>query len=60
MIPLKWRLLDGSGNPVTSLTSSAVTLTVSPHTCPSGVPVDTIETYTSGTTVLQNLGDGNY
>jgi hypothetical protein len=60
MIPLKWRLLDGSGNPVTNLTSSDVTPTVSAYSCPSGVTVDEIETYATGTTALQNLGNGYY
>ena len=60
MIPLKWRLLDGSGNPVTNLDPASVTLTVSPYTCPSGVPTDAIETYATGTSNLQNLGNGYY
>jgi hypothetical protein len=60
MIPLKWRLLDASGNPVLNLDPASVTLTVSPYACPSGVATDTIETYASGTSLLQNLGDGYY
>jgi PKD repeat protein len=60
MIPLKWRLLDGSGSPVTDLDPSAVTLALSPTACPSGAAVDAIEAYASGTSLLQNLGNGYY
>ena len=60
MIPLKWRLLNGSGNPVTNLDPASVTMTVSPYTCPSGAPTDAIETYATGTSSLQNLSDGYY
>ncbi len=60
MIPLKWRLLDSTGVPVTNIDPASVNLTVNVYTCPAGVPVDTIETYTTGTSTLQNLGDGYY
>jgi hypothetical protein len=60
MIPLKWRLLDGSGNPVTNLEPASVTLAYSTYTCSAGAPVDAIETYATGTTMLQNLGNGYY
>jgi hypothetical protein len=60
MIPLKWRLLDAAGNPVTNLDPTSVTMTVSSYTCPSGVTTDAIETYATGTSTLQNLGDGYY
>ncbi len=60
MIPLKCRLLDSSGNPVTNLDPASVTLTVSSYTCSAGMPTDTVETYATGTTSLQNLGDGYY
>jgi hypothetical protein len=60
MIPLKWRLLDASGNPVTNLDPASVTLTVSSYSCPAGATVDAIETYTSGASTLQNLGNGDY
>jgi hypothetical protein len=60
MIPLKWRLLDGSGNPVTNLDPASVTLAYSTYTCSAGAPVDAIETYATGTTMLQNLGNGYY
>jgi hypothetical protein len=60
MIPLKWQLLDGAGNPVTNLDPASVTLVISPYTCPSGVMTDAIEIYATGTSTLQNLGDGYY
>lgn len=60
MIPLKWRLLDANGDPVTNLDPASVTLTVTAFTCQTGLPTDAIETYTSGTTSLQNLGNGYY
>jgi hypothetical protein len=60
MIPLKWRLLDSAGNPVTNLDPASVTMTISSYACPSSAAVDAIETYASGTSVLQNLGDGYY
>jgi hypothetical protein len=60
MISLKWRLLDASGNPVTALDPASVTLTISSYACPTGAATDAIETYASGTSLLQNLGDGYY
>ncbi|HMN14187.1 MAG TPA: PxKF domain-containing protein, partial [Bellilinea sp.] len=60
MIPLKWRLLDAADNPVTNLDPASVVLNVSAYACQAGIPTDQIETYTSGTTLLQNLGDGYY
>ena len=60
MIPLKWRLLDASGNPVLNLDPASVTLTVNSYACQAGVPTDAIETYAAGTSALQNLGDGYY
>jgi hypothetical protein len=57
-IPLKWRLLDGDGQPVTDLDSVQVTTTLAP-TDPD-VTVEPIEEYTSGKSGLQNLGDGYY
>ncbi|MGH3078234.1 MAG: PxKF domain-containing protein [Gaiellaceae bacterium] len=58
-IPLKWRLTDYFGDPVTSLTS--VTVTVASIACSygSGTP-DELEEYASGSSGLQNQGDGYY
>lgn len=60
MIPLKWRLLDAAGNPVTDLDPASVTLTVSAFACQTGIATDAIETYATGVTSLQNLGNGYY
>ena len=58
-IPLKWRLTDYFGNPVTTLTS--VTASVSSISCSYGSgTLDELEEYAAGSSGLQNLGDGYY
>jgi hypothetical protein len=57
-VPLKFLISDANGNPVTDLTSVNVT-TVS-MTCSGGTLSDTIEEYATGTSGLQNLGNGYY
>ena len=57
-IPLKWRVTDGNGAPVTGLTSVAVT--ASSLSCTAGTTEDAIEEYASGGSGLQDLGDGYY
>ena len=57
-IPLKWRLLDAAGNPVTNLSSA--TVKVQSLACGSGTSVDPVEEYATGSSGLQNLGDGYY
>ena len=57
-IPLKFRVTDAQGQPVTTLTTAAARVTS--LVCPLGVPADAIEEYSAGSTGLQNLGDGNY
>jgi hypothetical protein len=58
-IPLKWRITNSSGNPITNLTSVAVT--TSSRDCSSGVSgTDALEEYAAGSSGLQNLGDGYY
>jgi len=57
-IPLKWRLTDANGNPVTNLTS--VKVTVAGLACATGTSTDQIEEYAAGASGLQNLGDGYY
>jgi hypothetical protein len=58
-IPLKWRLTDASGNPVTNLAAASITtVTLSCATLTEGV--DAIEEYAAGASGLQNLGDGFY
>jgi hypothetical protein len=57
-IPLKWRITDANGNPVTNLTS--VTVTAVTLACPVGTTTDLVEEYSSGSSGLQNLGNGYY
>jgi hypothetical protein len=57
-IPLKWRLTDAAGRPITDLTS--VTVQALGLTCDQGTSQDQIEEYATGQTGLQNLGDGYY
>ena len=57
-VPLKWRITDASGVPVTNLTSMTV-IAVS-LACDPGTTTDQMEEYASGASGLQNLGDGYY
>ncbi len=57
-IPLKWRVTDAAGVPVTDL--SGVTVTATSLSCSTGTSEDQIEEYASGSSGLQNLGDGQY
>ena len=57
-IPLKWRVLDANGAPVTSLTSA--TITAQNLACTAGTPVDDMEELAAGASDLKNLGNGNY
>jgi VCBS repeat-containing protein len=58
-VPLKWQLMDASGNPVTNLQN--VTVTTSSRNCTSGVTgTDVVEEYATGSSSLQNLGGGYY
>jgi hypothetical protein len=57
-IPLKWRLTDALGHPITNLTS--VSVQAMDLSCGLGNTTDQIEEYASGSSGLQNLGDGNY
>jgi hypothetical protein len=59
-IPLKWRLLNASGEPVTNLASSSVKVTVTSLACSAGTTLDLIEEYAAGGSGLQNLGNGYY
>jgi hypothetical protein len=62
-IPLKWRVLDLGGNPVTNLAASAVTVNSVKVECGTldGI-LDAIEEYASatGSSGLQTLGNGYY
>jgi hypothetical protein len=57
-VPLKWRLTDASGSPVTGL--AGVSVTAVALACEQGENPDPIEEYAQGTSGLQNLGDGYY
>jgi hypothetical protein len=57
-IPLKFRITDASGNPIGNLTG--VTVTASSLFCSAGTTTDLINEYASGSSGLQNLGDGYY
>jgi len=58
-VPLKWRLLDAAGRPVTNLTTASVTaasLTCGASTTAAGA----LAAAAGGGSALQNLGDGYY
>jgi len=57
-IPLKWRLTDAHGAPVTTL--AGVQLSVASLSCSFGSTPDAVEEYALGSSSLQNLGDGLY
>jgi hypothetical protein len=57
-IPLKWRVVDGAGAGVTTLTR--VSVTVTDRACAAGATADAVEEYATGSSGLQNLGDGRY
>jgi hypothetical protein len=57
-IPLKWRLTDAGGVPVTTLRS--VVVTVKALSCALGSTNDQARESASGGSGLQNLGDGYY
>ncbi|MBA3658710.1 MAG: PxKF domain-containing protein, partial [Gemmatimonadales bacterium] len=57
-IPLKWRLTDANGAPVTNVV--AVTIRAKDQSCAAGTTTDLLEEYASGASGLQNLGNGNY
>jgi hypothetical protein len=60
IIPLKWRLTDANGNPITELTDVDVAVTTTSLSCDAGTTGDLIEEYTGGSLGLQNLGNGYY
>jgi hypothetical protein len=57
-IPLKWRLTDANGNPITNL--SSVTVTSAAGSCSASAPADGVEEYATSPSGLQNLGNGYY
>jgi hypothetical protein len=57
-IPLRWRLTDAAGAPVTTLTTA--TITVASLACDLTGSADQVEEYAAGGSGLQNLGNGYY
>lgn len=57
-VPLKWRILDADGLPMTDLASA--TIRVTGYYCPAGATEDLIEEFAVGGSSLQNQGDGYY
>ena len=57
-VALRWRILDGTGQPVTNLATAH--LTVMTLACPLGATADQIEEYTTGASGLISDGHGNY
>ena len=57
-IPVKWRIVDANGAPVT--TWPTVTVTATSLSCSLGSTPDLIEEYAAGASGLQNLGNGYY
>ena len=57
-IPLKFRVTDSSGAPVTNL--STVSVTAAPYACSGGAAGPAVEEDAAGSSGLQNLGDGYY
>lgn len=57
-IPVKWRVLDRAGVPVTNLATATITATS--LSCSLGSTVDNLEEIAAGASGLQNLGNGYY
>ncbi len=58
MIPIKWRLVDSAGTPITNLSTAGVT--VATMSCALGTTTDQLEEVAAGSSGLQNLGSGFY
>jgi hypothetical protein len=60
-VPLKWRVLDLGGNPVTDLDPAGASLTSTAVGCSALDGDDApLDAYAPGSSGLQNLGDGHY
>jgi hypothetical protein len=57
-VPLKFRVIDANGVPITDL--AGVTVTATSLVCALGDTEDQLEEYAAGGSGLQNLGDGYY
>ena len=59
VVPLKWRVLDGNGSPVTTINSVAVAFAADACVGASA-PTDLVEQTAASASSLQNLGNGYY
>ena len=61
-IPLKWRLLDAAGAPITNLTAASVAVTVANLACAAGTTTAGVVAAAAGGggSALRNLGAGYY
>lgn len=60
-IPIKFQVLDSSGNPVSNLTMPPVSIVSASRSCTTGVVSDiTTDSTATGNSGFQNLGGGNY
>ena len=57
-VPLRWRVLDAAGQPVTNLALAQAS--VASLNCATGTGVDELEQVAASPSGLQNLGDGYY
>jgi hypothetical protein len=57
-VPLRWRVLDATGLPVTTVDDARVTSAA--HRCDSAAPQNPVSETATGDQGLQNLGDGYY
>lgn len=57
-VPLRWRVLDANGAPVTSLDTASVAVVA--LACPSTGDINRISVYGGSNSTLQNLGNGYY
>jgi hypothetical protein len=57
-IPLKWRITDANGNPVTDL--AIVNVTAVSLLCSLGTTIDQVQEHAAGNSGLQNQGNGYY
>jgi len=58
-IPVKWRLVDGNGTPISN-PASFLSVTSAGTPCNSNEPTDAIEEYAAGGSGLQYIGDGTW
>src|SRR3954451_9361186 len=57
-VPLKWRVLDAAGRPVTTIATARVT--AQPYACGTGTTPDQPQESATGNSGLRHLGNGAY